>query len=211
MQVHTFQVWEGAYKVFFTTARAAYFMDTNGGHTPPTNTPARTAVMPEHTHETAPTQYVEANGIRFAYRRFGKAGGVPIVFNQHFQGTLDHWDPAVTDGLARAREVILFDNAGVAGSSGETPASFQDMGANAITFIRALGLTRVDVLGFSIGRHGRTGNRAAGARCRAQADPGGHGPVRRGYVDQPIVANLRRDLRASRTPLAQGSLLALQS
>ena len=107
--------------------------------------------MTTHAHETAPTQFVEANGIRFACRRFGKADGVPIVFNQHFQGTLDHWDPAVTNGLAKTREVILFDNAGVAASSGETPSSFQEMAANAIAFIRALGLTRVDILGFSIG------------------------------------------------------------
>ena len=107
--------------------------------------------MTAHTHQTAPTQYVEANGIRFAYRRFGNAGGAPIVFNQHFQGTLDHWDPAVTDGLAESREVILFDNAGVSSSSGETPSSFQEMGANAIAFSRALGLAKVDVLGFSIG------------------------------------------------------------
>jgi pimeloyl-ACP methyl ester carboxylesterase len=99
--------------------------------------------MTVDTHETAPTQ--------FAYRRFGRAGGTPIVFNQHFQGTLDHWDPAVTNGLAKTREVILFDNAGVAGSSGKTPSSFQDMGANSIAFIRALGLKQVDVLGFSIG------------------------------------------------------------
>jgi pimeloyl-ACP methyl ester carboxylesterase len=104
-----------------------------------------------HTHETAPTQFAEANGFRFAYRRFGKVGGVPIVFNQHFSGTLDHWDPAVTNGLAETREVILFDNAGVAASSGETPSSFQEMGANAIAFIRALGLSQVDILGFSIG------------------------------------------------------------
>jgi pimeloyl-ACP methyl ester carboxylesterase len=104
-----------------------------------------------HSHQTAPTQYVEANGIRFAYRRFGRAGGIPLVLNQHFRGTMDYWDPAVTDGLARTREVILFDNAGVAGSSGEVPASFQEMGANAIAFIKALGLSQVDVLGFSIG------------------------------------------------------------
>ncbi|MGR9145540.1 alpha/beta fold hydrolase (plasmid) [Rhizobium leguminosarum] len=104
-----------------------------------------------YTHETAPTEFVEANGIRFAYRRFGKAGGVPIVFNQHFHGTLDHWDPAVTDGLAATREVVLFDNAGVSSSSGETPETFQEMGANAIAFIRALGFDKVDVLGFSIG------------------------------------------------------------
>lgn len=103
------------------------------------------------THETAPTQFVEANGIRFAYRRFGKAGGVPIVFNQHYTGTLDHWDPAVTNGLAKSREVILFNNAGVASSSGDVPTSFPEMGANAIAFIKALGLAQVDVLGFSIG------------------------------------------------------------
>ncbi|WP_181832892.1 alpha/beta fold hydrolase [Bosea caraganae] len=104
-----------------------------------------------YTHDTAPTQFIEANGIRFAYRRFGKTGGVPLVFNQHFTGTMDYWDPAVTDGLAGNREVILFNNAGVANSSGKTPPSFQEMGAIAIAFIRALGLEQVDVLGFSIG------------------------------------------------------------
>src|SRR6202158_1418990 len=104
-----------------------------------------------HTHQTAPTQFVEANGIRFAYRRFGKAGGVPIVFNQHYIGTMDYWDPTVTDGLARDREVILFNNAGVSSSSGEVPDTFEQMGANAIAFIKALALKRVDTLGFSIG------------------------------------------------------------
>ena len=107
--------------------------------------------MTTHTHQTAPTHFVEANGIRFAYRRFGKPQGVPIVLNQHFRGTMDYWDPAVTDGLAQNREVILFDNAGIASTSGEAPVSIPQMGANAIAFIRALGLSKVDVLGFSIG------------------------------------------------------------
>jgi pimeloyl-ACP methyl ester carboxylesterase len=104
-----------------------------------------------YTHQTAPTQYVEATGIRFAYRRFGKAGGAPLVFNMHFIGTMDHWDPAVTDGFAKEREVILFDNAGVSSSSGDVPGSIREMGANAIAFIKALGLKQVDVLGLSIG------------------------------------------------------------
>src|ERR1700675_2923038 len=104
-----------------------------------------------HTHQTAPTRFVEANGVRFAYRRFGNAAGVPLVFNQHFTGTMDHWDPAVTDGFAKDREVILFNNAGVSSSSGEVPTTFEKMGANAVAFIKALGLTKVDVLGFSIG------------------------------------------------------------
>src|SRR5882757_1159812 len=104
-----------------------------------------------HTHQTAPTQFVEANGIRFAYRRFGKAGGMPIVFNQHYIGTMDYWDPAATNGLASDREVILFNNAGVSSSSGEVPTTFEEMGANAVALIKALGLTEVDVLGISLG------------------------------------------------------------
>jgi pimeloyl-ACP methyl ester carboxylesterase len=107
--------------------------------------------MRTHTHQTAPTQFVYGNNIHFAYRRFGEPSGVPLVFNMHFTGTIDHWDPAVTDGLAKEREVILFDNAGVSSSSGEVPTTIEEMGANAIAFIKALGLKQVDVLGFSIG------------------------------------------------------------
>ena len=87
--------------------------------------------MTQHNHQTAPTQFVEANAIRFAYRRFGKTGGVPLVFNQHFRGTMDYWDPAVTDGLAKNREVMLFDSAGVSSSSGRAPTSMQQNLPNA--------------------------------------------------------------------------------
>lgn len=104
-----------------------------------------------YTHVTAPTQFVEANGIRFAYRRFGEEGGVPLLFLQHFRGGMDHWDPAVTDGFARERPVILFDNTGVASSSGETPDTFDAMAEDAAHFLGALGLSQVDLLGFSIG------------------------------------------------------------
>jgi len=107
--------------------------------------------MTQYTHQTAPTQFVDAGGIRFAYRRFGKSGGVPLVFNMHFMGTMDHWDPAVTDGVAKQREVILFNNAGVSSSSGDVPGSIAEMGANATAFIKALMLKQADVLGFSIG------------------------------------------------------------
>jgi pimeloyl-ACP methyl ester carboxylesterase len=104
-----------------------------------------------HTHQTAPTQYIDANGIRFAYRRFGKQQGVPVVLNMHFTGTMDHWDPLVTDGLAQDREVILFNNAGISSTSGEVPTAVEEMAANAAHFIKALGLQEVDVLGFSLG------------------------------------------------------------
>jgi len=107
--------------------------------------------MTQHSHQTAPTQFVDAAGVRFAYRRFGKSGGVPLVFNIHFTGTMDHWDPAVTDGFAKDREVILFDNAGISSSSGEVPTSIEQMAADAAALVKALGLTEVDVLGFSLG------------------------------------------------------------
>ena len=154
--------------------------------------------MTTHTHQTAPTQYIEANGIRFAYRRFGKSGGVPLVFNQHFTGTMDHWDPAVTDGLAADREVILFNNAGVASSSGQVPTSIEGMAANAISFIGALGLSRVDVLGFSIG--GFVAQEIAGhARGLVhQVDPGRDRTTRGRRYGQPdarSAADFRRKLR----------------
>src|ERR1700736_2808555 len=100
---------------------------------------------------TAPTQFVEANGIRFAHRWFGREGGTPLLFMQHFRGGMDHWDPAVTDGFAENRSVILFDNAGVASSSGETPDTIDAMAEHAADFVGALGLSQVDLLGFSIG------------------------------------------------------------
>jgi pimeloyl-ACP methyl ester carboxylesterase len=107
--------------------------------------------MTQHSHRTAPTQFVGATGIRFAYRRFGKPGGVPLVFNMHFTGTMDHWDPLVTDGLAATREVILFNNAGISSTTGTVPATVEEMAANAAAFIKALGLAKVDILGFSLG------------------------------------------------------------
>jgi pimeloyl-ACP methyl ester carboxylesterase len=104
-----------------------------------------------HTHQSAPTQFIETPAVRFAYRRFGKTGGVPLVMIPHIMGNLDSWDPAVTDGLAQGREVILFNNAGVASSTGDVPRTFAEMARTAGAFIDALGLQVVDVLGFSIG------------------------------------------------------------
>ena len=107
--------------------------------------------MNPFTHRTAPTQFIACKGVPYAYRRFGKADGVPLLFNQHLMGNMDSWDPAVTDGLAQSREVILFDNAGVGSSGGEVPFTFAGMADCAADFVNALGLRQIDVLGFSIG------------------------------------------------------------
>jgi pimeloyl-ACP methyl ester carboxylesterase len=100
---------------------------------------------------TAPTQFLEANGQSYAYRRFGSGSGRLLLCLQHFTGTLDNWDPAVTDPLASGREVILFDNAGIGRSSGEVPETVAGMTTHVMAFLDGLGLANCDVLGFSLG------------------------------------------------------------
>ncbi len=97
---------------------------------------------------TAPTLLVEAGGQRYAYRRFGTGSARPLLLLQHFTGTLDNWDPAVTDPLACSREVILFDNAGVGRSAGTVPTTIADMAQHVLSFLGALKLESCDVLGY---------------------------------------------------------------
>src|SRR5215468_3621419 len=119
-------------------------------------------LMTEASNITAPTQFVETSLETYAYRRFGNGPGLPLLCLQHFTGTLDNWDPAVTDALASEREVILFESAGLGRSTGEVPATVPGMAAHALAFVDALGLTHVDVLGFSLG--GMVAQEMAGER-----------------------------------------------
>ena len=100
---------------------------------------------------TVPTRFVDAGGTGFAYRRWGQAGGIPLVFLNYFSGNLDDWDPLVTDRLSANHDVILFDNAGVGSSGGETPGTVADMVRDALVFCDALCLQKINVLGFSLG------------------------------------------------------------
>ena len=111
----------------------------------------RAARQPDASNTTAVTHFVETSHETYAYRRFGAGSGPPLVFLQHFTGTLDNWDPAVTDALAKGREVVLFESAGVGRSTGEVPHTIQGMAAHLLAFADALGLTEVDLLGFSLG------------------------------------------------------------
>jgi pimeloyl-ACP methyl ester carboxylesterase len=120
--------------------------------------------------ETAPTRYVEGSGIRFAYRQLGPSTGTPLVLLQHFSGNIDAWDPAVVNALASDRRVIAFDNAGVGRSTGRTPDNIAAMAHDAVTFINLLGLSEVDLLGFSLGG------------CIAQQIAAEHGPLVRKLI-----------------------------
>ncbi len=101
--------------------------------------------------DNAATKTVKVDGVDFAYRVIGDADGTPVLFLHHFTAVLDDWDPAVVDGLAQRRRVIIFDNRGVGRSQGKTPDGVADMAEDAIAFVGALGLTRVDLVGFSLG------------------------------------------------------------
>lgn len=103
------------------------------------------------TFNTAATKTVDINGTSFVYREIGDKAGIPVVFLHHLTAVLEDWDPAVVDGLAKSRPVIVFDNRGVGGSEGKTPDNVADMAKDAMAFIDALGLTKVDLLGFSLG------------------------------------------------------------
>lgn len=100
---------------------------------------------------TAPTQFLQVNGHSYAYRRFGNGSGLPLLCLQHFTGTLDNWDPAVTDPLAFGREVILFDNAGVGRSTGDVPETIAGMAEHPMAFLDGLGIETCDVVGYSLG------------------------------------------------------------
>ena len=102
-------------------------------------------------YKEVPTRTVSAGGVKFAYRDLGSGTGVPVIFLTHLAAVLDNWDPRVVDGIAARRRVIAFDNRGVGASSGSTPKSIEAMAKDAVAFIRALGLEKVDLLGFSMG------------------------------------------------------------
>lgn len=56
--------------------------------------------------ETAETKFVEVRGTKYAYRSVGNdVVNLPLVFLQHFTGTMDGWDPLVVNGLAKHRLV----------------------------------------------------------------------------------------------------------
>ncbi|MEU1522667.1 alpha/beta hydrolase [Nocardia rhamnosiphila] len=103
------------------------------------------------TWKDAPTQTVDAAGVTFAYRELGAQSKVPIVFLHHFTAVLDDWDPRVIDGIAAHHRVIAFDNRGVGATGSSVPSDIEQMGADAIAFIRTLGYEKVDLFGFSLG------------------------------------------------------------
>jgi len=104
------------------------------------------------TYLQTPTKLIStADGVDFAYRRIGSGGDVPLVLGGYFASNMDDWDPLIVDGLAANREVITFDYPGMGGSTGVTPDTVAEVTVGCLGFLRAMGLTTVDFLGFSLG------------------------------------------------------------
>ena len=135
--------------------------------------------MSDASNTTAPTQFIQTKLEKYAYRRFGKEPGLSLLCLQHFTGTLDNWDPAVTDPLALGREVILFESAGLGRSTGKVPESMSGMAAHTLAFIDALGLKRLDILGYSLGGDGCAADSAGAAFASPKNASCGHGAGRR--------------------------------
>jgi pimeloyl-ACP methyl ester carboxylesterase len=148
----------------------------------------------------AETSTVEgANGVAYAYRRVGPQGGRPLVLLQHFRGNLENWDPELIDALSATRDVVTFDNTGVGATTGVTPNTITQMADDAIVFIEALGLTEIDLLGFSIGSfiaqeialiRSSLMNKIVLASTAPQGAPGMHGwaPDIIGAIGEPTTA-----------------------
>ena len=110
------------------------------------------ASIPEpSSYAQAPTRTITAGDVSYVYRELGPRGGIPVVFFLHLAGNLDNWDPRVIDPIAREHHVITFDNRGLGGTTGVVPDSIEAMADDAVAFIRALGLDRIDVFAFSLG------------------------------------------------------------
>lgn len=104
-----------------------------------------------YTYATVPTQFVEANGIKFAYRSYGKQGDIPVVYFNHLTANLDNCDPRIMDAIAANRHIISFDYRGVGATTGKQGTSIPDMAKDAIAFIHAQGYKQVDIVAFSMG------------------------------------------------------------
>lgn len=115
-------------------------------------------LLDTHNHFGSQTPFSKAanlsitvDGVSFAYRDVGPKTGVPLVVFNHWGAVLDNFDPGIIDGLAKKRRVITTDYRGIGGSEGSAPLTVGEMADDAIGLIRALGVDKADLLGFSLG------------------------------------------------------------
>ncbi|WP_331773084.1 alpha/beta hydrolase (plasmid) [Embleya sp. NBC_00888] len=162
-------------------------------------TPGKPPPHPPSSYQDTPTRSVSVRGVDFAYRRLGPEGGVPLILLNHLAAVLDNWDPRVVDGIAAPRTVIAFDNRGVGASGGTIPNTVEDMARDAVLFIRALGLDRIDLLGFSMGGFIAQVVAAEEPRLVRKVILAGTGPAGGPGIDKVTPLTLRAMLKGALT------------
>jgi pimeloyl-ACP methyl ester carboxylesterase len=137
--------------------------------------------MGTYLSDTAENLIAVGPSAAFTYRRIGPRGAVPLVLLNRVRATIDWWDPQLLDYLAADHDVIVFDDIGVGYTTGEPRDSVDGFAYSAIEFIEALGLSRVDLLGWTLG--GTVAQRVAVRRpdlvrrlVLAASNPGGQTP-----------------------------------
>jgi pimeloyl-ACP methyl ester carboxylesterase len=103
------------------------------------------------TFQTAPTKFTSVNGVKIAYRQFGKQSSFPLLYLNQLRGSMDTLDPLLFNNIAKSREVIIFDSAGIGHSEGTVPQSIEEMAAVAVGLLAAIEIPKADVIGFSMG------------------------------------------------------------
>lgn len=117
-----------------------------------TETFSQTINSDNMTFQNVTTDTINVNGSKFYYRKLGNQNqGIPIIFLNHLGATLDNCDPRIMDGIASKHQIIAFDNRGVGATEGKTPITISEMAKDAISFIKAMGYEKVDLIGFSMG------------------------------------------------------------
>jgi len=100
--------------------------------------------------DSAPVLRVTVGDIEIAYKTMGE--GAPLFAITGNGDTMDLWSPLFIQGLASERKVYIFDNRGAGlTSSGTKPFSIKQFALDTAGFIRAMGYTKTDLLGFSMG------------------------------------------------------------
>jgi pimeloyl-ACP methyl ester carboxylesterase len=95
--------------------------------------------------------FIDVGGTEFVYRDLGPRDGEPLVLLNHWGAVLDNFDPAIVDGFANKRRVIAIDYRGIGASRGIAPDTIDEMARDVIALVAALGLPKIDLLGFSLG------------------------------------------------------------
>ncbi|MFA6916108.1 MAG: alpha/beta hydrolase [Parachlamydiales bacterium] len=89
--------------------------------------------------------------VELAY--YTRGSGDPLLMIMGFRGTMSYWDPALLELLEKKYTLILFDNRGV-GLSSDTEqdmTTIDQMADDTAGLIKALGYSKVHVLGWSMG------------------------------------------------------------